>query len=228
MALASEIITRALRGIGAIDAIETPSAEDMSAGLLALNDLVEAYSIKRGAVYAQTTETFTLTQGDGSYTIGSAGDIATARPLRIESAFLRDGATDYQLEVISSRDQYNAIEYKSSSGLPGRLYYDPTYATGSVYFDLLPNKAYVLHLTSWKPFSAFASSGSSVAVPGYYSRYWRLCLQIDLAPEYGRPIDPMWVAAKAELEADMRALHKRDVKAKFDFVPARSFNIQAG
>lgn len=228
MATASDIITRALRGIGAIDAVETPSAEDMGAGLAAINELMESYSIKRGTIYAQVSESFTLTPGDGAYSFGSGGDINTARPLRIESAFLRDGSTDYPLEVISSRDQYNAIEDKTIGGLPARLYYDPTYTTGSVYFDLLPDKAYVLHLTSWKPFSTFASSGSSVSVPGYYSRYWRLCLQIDLAPEYGRPIDPMWVAAKEELEADMRTLHKRDVRAQFDFVPARKFNINAG
>lgn len=228
MATAGEIITRALRGIGAIDAIETPSAEDMSAGLLALNDLVEAYSIKRGSIYAQATETFTLTPGDGSYTIGSAGDIATARPLRIESAFLRYGAIDYPLEIIASRDQYNAIEYKSVGGLPARLYYDPTFSSGTILFDRLPDKAYQLHLTSWKPFTAFASSGAVVNMPGYLSRYWRICLQIELAAEYGKPIEPVWIGQKDEMESDMRALHRRDVRSCFDIAAARDFNIQAG
>lgn len=228
MALASEIITRALRGIGAIDAIETPSAEDMSAGLLALNDLMESYSIKRGALYAQTSETFALTAGDGAYSIGSAGDIATARPLRIESAFLRDGSNDYALEIVASRDQYNAIGDKSVGGCPSRLYYDPTFSTGNIYFDCLPDKAYVLHLTSWKPFTTFASPNVSVALPGYFNRYWRLCLQIDLAPEYGRQVDPMWLAGKDEIENDMRALHRRDVRSSFDISSSRAYNISAG
>lgn len=228
MALASEIITRALRGIGAIDAIETPSAEDMSAGLLALNDLVEAYSIKRGSIYAQTTETFTLTQGDGSYTIGSAGDIATARPLRIESAFLRDGSVDYPLEIINSRSLYNEIADKSASGMPGKLYYDPTYSAGTILLDTLPDKSYSLHLTSWKPFVTFATAYASVNLPGYFTRYWRICLQIDLAPEFGKAVDPIWLAQKDELEHDMRALHRREVRSSFDIVSARDFDIEVG
>lgn len=228
MALASEIITRALRGIGAIDAIETPSAEDMSAGLLALNDVLAAASIKRGSISAQTSETFTLTAGDGTYSIGTAGDIASARPLRIESAFLRDGTVDSSLEVIASRDQYNGISDKSAGGMPSRLYYDPTFATGNIYFDCVPDKAYVLHLTSWKPFTAFASANVSVNLPGYFTRYLRLCLQIDLAPEFGRQIDPIWLAGREEMESDMRALHRRDVRSGFDIGGSRTFNINAG
>lgn len=228
MATASDIITRALRGIGAIDAIETPSAEDMAAGLLALNESLEAYSIRRGAIYAQVSESFSVTQGDGQYSIGSGADFSTTRPLRIESAFLRDGSEDYPLEVVASRDQYNAIGDKSTGARPSKLFYDPTFANGTILFDSLPDKAYTLHISAWKPFSTFASHGSSVALPGYFNRYWRLCLMIDLAPEFGRPIDPMWMAQKEEMESHMRTLHRRDVKASFDIATARQFDINAG
>lgn len=225
MATAADIITRALRGIGAIDAIETPSAEDMSAGLLALNELLEAYSLKRGAIYAQVTESVTLTVGDGQYSMGTGADLNTVRPLRIESAFLRDGSTDYPLEVIASRDQWNAIGNKAVTARPSQLFYDATFANGTVLFDTLPDKAYTLTLSSWKPFSTFDSAYATVALPGYFNRYWRLCLMMDLAPEYGRPVDPLWLVQKDELEAYMRTLHRRDVKAAFDMTGGRPFDI---
>jgi hypothetical protein len=45
MTTARDIITRSLRELGVVDAIETPSAEDADVGLATLNDMLAAWEL---------------------------------------------------------------------------------------------------------------------------------------------------------------------------------------
>ncbi len=225
MATGTSIITRALRMCGAIDAIETPSATDLANGLDALNELISSMSIARGLIYAQTTETLTLTIGDGSYSIGTGADFNTARPLAIESAYITSNGVDTPL-YISGRNEYNALADKSTQGLPGTLYYDPTFTNGNVRFYPVPDAAYVVTVSTWKEISQIAAVGDSVSLPEYLLTYLKVALAINLAGEYRQPISPAWVDQRDELARYMRNLHRQPVKATFDLAYGAPYSIE--
>ena len=59
---------------------DTLAAADMDDGLRFLNSMLESWGLIRQNIFKVNTETFALTAGDQTYTIGSGGDFNTARP----------------------------------------------------------------------------------------------------------------------------------------------------
>jgi hypothetical protein len=43
-----------------------------------------------------------------------------------------------------------------------------------------------------------------------------MCLQIDLAPDYGRAIEPMWEMQRQDLRTQITAVHGRRSRVSFD------------
>jgi hypothetical protein len=227
MATATSIINRALRMCGAIDAIETPSAADLSNGLDALNEIIAGMSIARGLIHAQTTETLTLTGGDGNYSIGSGADFDTARPIAIESAYITVNGIDSPL-CIDGRNAYNAIADKTTQGTPSTLYYDATFANGNIRFYPVPDEAYTVTISAWKEISQIAAVGDAVSLPEYLLSYLKVALAINLAHEYRQPVSSAWVEQREELARHMRNIHRQPVRAMFDMVTPQPYNIEAG
>lgn len=223
MTTATSIITRALRGMGVISATQTPSADDIAAGLESLNDVLAALSLSRGAFPAQTTQVITLTAGDGIYSIGAGADFNVARPLRVESAFITINGMDMQL-VVGSRADYDALPEKLDSGQPDRVFYDATSANGDIRFYPVPDDAYSVTLTCWCEFTQLSGIGATVVLPNYLTAYLRVALMVALAPEYSRPVDQMWLAQMDSMERKMLTLHRPMPKAMFDI--ARPFDIE--
>ncbi len=227
MATATSIITRALRMCGAIDAIETPSADDLSNGLDALNEVIAGASLARGLIHAQTTETLTLTLGDANYSIGSGADFNTARPIAIESAYITDDGIDSPL-YIEGRNAYNNIADKTTQGSPSTLYYDPTFANGNIRFYPVPDAAYTVTISSWKEISQVAAVGDAITLPEYLLAYLKVALAIKLAHEYRQPVSQEWINQREELARQMRNIHRQPVKACFDMVTPQPYNIEVG
>lgn len=69
---ALDIIVGALRNINALEAGETPSAQDANDALQVLNDMLESWSIDKCLVFAQTENFLNFTAGQYQYTIGNA------------------------------------------------------------------------------------------------------------------------------------------------------------
>lgn len=227
MTTASQLITRSLRTIGAITATEAPSADDLSAGLDALNDVLAALSTKRGAFPAQTNHSLTLTAGDGQYSIGSGADFAVARPLRVESAYITVNGLDVQLTV-GSREDYNGIVEKSETGEPTHVFYDATSANGTLYFYPVPTYSYACVLTCWTEFTQVSGVNDSLVMPTYLVSYLRYAVAIILAAEMQRPIDPAWVEMRDSLDRQMATLHRPTPKASFDISAAKPYDIEVG
>ena len=215
MTTASSIIARALRGLGVIDAVQTPSAEDAANGLEALNDVLAALSLSRGMFPAQATQTITLTPGDGIYSIGSGADLNVARPLRVESAYITISGQDIPLSV-GTREDYNGLTEKTRAGVPDRVFYDATSANGDLRFYPVPDAAYVVTLTSWCQFTRLSGHSATVLLPDYLTAYLRLALMVALAPEYQRPMEQSWLIQMDGMERKMSALHRTVPKAMFE------------
>jgi hypothetical protein len=122
--------------------------------------------------------------GSASYTIGTGGIFNTVRPLRIVDAFIRDSnGFDYPVDVTMTRHEYDAISDKTASARPTRLYYDPQYALGIIYFDYAPDIVETLYLVSEKSITELANTDTTVSLPDYYKMALIFNLAILLAAD---------------------------------------------
>lgn len=182
-----DLIKGAMRKIGALTKSETPDADESQDALNALNAILASWSNQSSKVYARTTDTFTLVAGTNSYSIGPSLTFNSARPIKIVSAYTRDGTTDYVMESIND-ETYAAILDKSSRGRPYYINYTPGMPGGTIKMWPSPDKAYSLLLVSEKELSSVTLAGD-VSFPPGWERALTYSLALDLAPEYGVPID---------------------------------------
>jgi hypothetical protein len=75
MTQAIDIISRALKDIGALEAGETPAPADAQDAFDMLNDMLDQWSNEQMMVFYKTEIIFTLTSGQTQYTIGPGGQI---------------------------------------------------------------------------------------------------------------------------------------------------------
>lgn len=188
MTTARQIIKRALQRNGVLTKGEEPSAGEASDGLLALNDLIGSWSNDSLLIYARLSESFPLVSGQASYTIGSGGDFNTARPLQILSAFTRIGSTDYNIEVINGVTYDEIIQKNISSSIPDVLFYDGNNPLGTIKIYPVPTTG-TLHIRTEKELTEFASLDTDVDFPPGWDRALIYNLAMEIAGEYGQPVD---------------------------------------
>lgn len=183
----NSLIKSSLRAIGAIATGETPSAAEMADGLEALNMLLKLLSAKPSTmVYAITKDSFALAAGTASYTWGTTGTWNTARPARVQGAFVRDAnGSDHHVGLIGE-GQYRGFSLKSNSARPDKLFYNPAYPNGTAYVYPTPAAVETIHLDSLKPLTTFTSLIATIELPGEYEELLKWNLAVRLAPEYGK------------------------------------------
>ena len=124
----NEIITMAYQHMGIIGDGEVPTAEQYTKGAMFLNAIVKEWQSDGMPLWKITTFSFTPTASDGTYTIGSGGDISRAAgpPLKMLQAWYRNTSTnvDTPLQLITKAD-YNRLSPKTQEGTPNSLWYDP-------------------------------------------------------------------------------------------------------
>jgi hypothetical protein len=185
-----QIIKCALQDIGAIAKQESPGADEIADGLLKLNVMIDAWSVRSLVVLGTVLEGFALTGGKRAYTIGQGGDFATDKPSRVTDAFVRDSAgTDTPLEIIT-QGEYDRLPDKTvATGRPLALSFDPGPAQAAVpagVVSLYPapdaSTQYTLYLGEQKPLAEFHLPSDAVTFqPAYYEaleynlalRLWR-------------------------------------------------------
>jgi hypothetical protein len=191
----NDLIKHALLNIGAIGEGDTPNSTQYTDGAMLLNMIVKARHADGMPLWAIKQTSFPLT-ASASFTIGTSQTINIARPLKILSAFTRDTAatpdSDLLITVIT-RDEYEALTAKESTGTPLKLYYDPQggqTAYGTIYLWPKPDATAIANRTCYiryqRPFDDFDSSSDTPDFP----QEWFLALLWELswamAPMYGR------------------------------------------
>ena len=180
MATAKTITDAAYR----LNSILFSSTNQDDNALEALNNMISSWSAEGLLVPYNTTETFTLTIGESTYTIGSGGSFNTVRPLRVIDAFIRDvNSEDYSVDVSMTRVEYNAITQKNAIARPTRLYFDPQYPKGNICFNYESDTAETLYLTSEKTITEFAALSTTVDLPAFYKEALVYNLAIRLSQE---------------------------------------------
>lgn len=192
MATASDLIKSSLRAIGAIASGETPSASEQSDALDVLNDILEEWSNDGFMIFEKKVEEFTFTPDTASYSIATGATFNSARPQVILEARVKKAGEQYEypLKVLSHQEWARIAQKTLSADLPTSVYYNRTYPSGTLYFWPVPDAANTLVLHSLKPLTAIASAATTLSYPPGYKKALKYVLASELAPEFGRPLDP--------------------------------------
>lgn len=215
MADAAAIITAAFQKIG----VETPTSAQTASALISLNNMVSLLGADQ-MMYSVTSESFTATVDDTTYTVGTSGDVDTVRPNKIVSCYLRDGNNyDWPVKVMSGID-YNKLSNKSFTARPTELYFLPEYPLAKIIFNYAPDYAYTVYLESWKNFTEFATTATTVTLPNEYKEALVYNLAVSLGEDWDRQT-PKTVLMKAEqykeIIARLNASQRAVPRARFDF-----------
>jgi hypothetical protein len=203
------LITYALKNVGAFSESETPTTQSVTDAAMLLNLIVKAWHSDGMPAWAQKLFNFALT-ATASYTIGTGATINTPAPVKVLGAYRRNTTSliDNDLEVIT-REEYDRITNKSTTGTPLKVFYEPQGAqssTGTIYVWPLPDSDaianYSIYLRFERPYEDFDSSSDEPDFPQafYLPILWQLTWAI--APSYGIPLDErkLWLAEATSLK----------------------------
>jgi hypothetical protein len=188
MTTARDIITRALQRNGILTKGESPSGDEASDGLTALNDMIASWSNDSLLIYARISESFPLVSGQSSYTIGPSGNFNTTRPLQILTAFTRIGNIDYEMSIIPEQAFDGITQKNISSSIPEVMFYQAGFPLGTITIYPVPTTG-TLHIRSEKQLTELSSLDVDVDFPPGWERALIFNLAIEIAGEYGQTVD---------------------------------------
>jgi hypothetical protein len=195
MATGTDICTSALLKARVTGVGNEADAEQISRALSLLNDMLALWSSQRWLTY-HLLDFAVVSTGAQSYSIGPGGDInVTARPDRIESAYVRilnQGGlpVDYPLTPILAREDYSRVALKTLVSQPDSYFYDSDFPLGKIYPLPIPRAAiYELHVTTRVIMPQLATAATDIALPPEYNHAIKWNLAVLIRAEWGYPED---------------------------------------
>jgi hypothetical protein len=191
---ASTLIDASLRGLGVLESGDTADATTLTNCTTVLNMMLKDWQTDGIKLWTVTEYTLPLVLNQTSYTIGEGGtyNLNQPKPLRLIGAFLRNVGTTPTVDIpmqIISRQEYNLLGSKSSTGQVNSVYYEPlnTYGTLKVFLtpDYTTSTNYQLYLIVQRPIYDIANSTDVPDLPSEWFQALRWGLMSELAPEYG-------------------------------------------
>ena len=221
-----DICTAALQDCGRLGLGMNPLAEDLSIAGSRGQWMLQQWERKRWLIYHLVTQVVTSTGQTTPDSVGpTGGGLApqvssgtfgfSARPNRIESAFLRqsavafpNGPIDYPLTLLESFEDYNQIRIKGLQNWAFAIFYDPAWPLGQLYLWPWPQaNLYAIGITVREQLpAAFSLAGNPLTakmnLPFEYYEAIVSNLAVVLRARYGLatwPGDPLPMRAKNSL-----------------------------
>lgn len=184
------LINGALRIAGAIGQGETPTADQTTEAMQALNLMVKAFQADGMPLWAIKQYTVTLTNAAATYTIGTGQTVDTPKPLKVIQAYRHDSTTgiDVPLRVVT-RQEYNMLGNKTTTGVPVQIFYEPLNTYGVLHVYPVPDATVASESTIvivyQRPFEDFDSVSDEPDFPQEWYDAVKFGLADRLTPEYG-------------------------------------------
>lgn len=231
MTTAREVCEAALRKIGVAARGQGLAAEDASQALDALARMIDGWANEELMVPQVTMESFSISAGTGSYTIGSGQDFNTTLPLEIVAASVRDSAGIDTPATCRTVEQYERVAAKSVQGRPAELYFDRGASTGTIHLLPVPDASYTLRLDSLKPLASPTKLDDNIVFPAGYIRALIYNLSLELAPEYGKTPSAIVIGVAGQSKSTIKARNFRPAISRVDDALLRrrgaSYNINS-
>jgi hypothetical protein len=213
----TDLITLALKDIGALGIGQAASAEDTADALATLNMMLGQWGAERLSVY-HLSDTAIQSTGAQSYSVGPGGAFNIARPIKINAAYARltssgaGNAIDYPIRLIDAHEDYAGISVKSLASFPEWGFYDSSFPMGNLFLYPVPNSSFELHIVTMDSLPQLLAAATALNLPAPYLAAIRYNLAVYLAPSYG--IDPSGALVRLAMNA------KRVIKRMNNQVPS--------
>jgi hypothetical protein len=201
------IITTALRKLQVIELGVTPDADTITNAAQSLNIMIKAWQSNGIKLWTIDEYTLPLVTNQNAYTISPAGpDLVGNKPLKVIQAWLRNTQVTPNIDTplqILSKQEYNILGSKQSTGTANSIFYDVRATTGILYVYLMPdaNTAahYQLHFVAQRPMTDIATGTDIPDFPTEWQQALIWGLADELAIEYGCHINQRQeIAVKAD------------------------------
>jgi hypothetical protein len=202
-----QIITLALRKIGILEIGDVPDPATIANASMSLNLFIKHMSTDGLKMWKNSELVIPLISGQTQYNLGGstsalmydtqAPTVAiTDKPLKIIQGFYRNNQSTPPVDVpvlLLSKQEYNVLGSKYSTGTANSIFYDPKKLTGilSVYLtpDVNAQTNLELHVVAQLPLNDINSATDMADFPNEWTNclVWNLADQ--LALEYGIPMN---------------------------------------
>jgi hypothetical protein len=223
----AQLIYGALRLLGVLRPGMTANASSMTDGLSEANDLLDNWNTDRLKVFSIFEQSFALTTGQLSYTLGTGGQWNAPRPVKIEGASLivnYSGIPTVTPLKLLTDPEYQAISVPSiSSTIPYWLYCD--YAFPLAHCKVFPVPAdptALVELSMWQQFTAFPDLTTNVNFPPGYALALRYNLAVQMAASFQITAK---VAPNLELIVGLAKQYRADIEALNSFTPTMRTDV---
>jgi len=217
MATTSSVISAASTKIG----VESPTDAQNAQALVSLNNMLTLWGADF-LDYAVVSSSVAIGTGGAEYTVGSGGDLDEARPLIVNSCYIRNSdGHDFFLEPMSS-EEYNSILDKDASMRPTKYYFLPEYTLSKVIFNSVPDATYTAYFEFSKNFSVYAtvSTTTTITLPPAYLGPLVDNLAVSLSEDWDRKVKPTLYKRAEEgkdIVSALAASTKTVSSARFEF-----------
>lgn len=217
----NDIIQSALRKLGVLAEGQTPSTQNYSDGMMALNTVIAQLRAVGMPLWARSEYTFTPTTG--TYTIGTSMTLNTPFPVKLLQAFRTETNAKIPMEL-TSREDFNTLP-TTSTGSPIKINYQPFVNYGTISFWPTPTatNTSTVTLVYQRPYQYFTTSTETMDFPEEWYNAIIYNLAVRLAPEWGVPLpDRQMLMQEAKMYTE-DALMVGQEDASFFIAPQRNY-----
>ena len=231
---AGEQINRALRLLGVLAEGETPSAAASQDALMALNQMIDSWSIERLAVFCTQDQIFTWPAGLISRTLGPSGDFVGLRPVLLDDAtYYRDPGTNVSFGIkFINQQQYDGIAVKTvSSTYPQVCFVNMGFPDVTMTIYPRPTRDLEWHFVSVQELDKPVDLSTVMYYPPGYLRAFTYNLAMEFAPEFGVEPSPQVQRIAMTSKRDLKRINNPDdvMSMPYAIVATRQrFNVYTG
>ena len=237
-----QLIKTALQDIGAVAKSEMPTSDEMTDGLVKLNFMIDAWSVRSLMVLGTVLEGFPLTAGTVClhHRTGRRSSTRPGLP-RSRTPISGTATTRIRRSTSLTSDEYDAIEDKAiGTGRPQGLFFDPGLTQqasflGTIYLYPAPDAStpYTLYVGEQKALTEFVNLTDTVTFQPAYYEALEYSLAVRLWPQYhsgAQPIENDLKALAAEAVRTIETMNARRVTASIEVPGSKrgSYNIYTG
>jgi hypothetical protein len=202
------VLTDALKLIGVVAGHEVPTSAEQTDSFARLNELIDSWGTHAQTLLVPRRDVVPLVIGQQTYTIAPVGaDLVLPVPITIDAVSVLLASTP-PTEVfldLGTDQAYIGQAQKTLRGTPPlAAAYTRTHAGGELWVWPVPSAASSLVLYWHEPLAQFPDLVTPVSLAAGYAKALRTNLAIELAPEFGRPVDPLVLRLAAESLADIK------------------------
>src|SRR4029434_1146018 len=217
---ALQVITDALKLLGVVAGHEVPRSAEQTDAFARLNELIDSWGTHAQTLYLPHRALLTTVPMQQTYTVGPGGDLSvTPIPVTIDAAaWQTSDSMPVEVALGLATDQaYVGQPVKTLTGAtPQAVSYTRGAPLGEVWVWPVPSVVTTLVLYWRDPVAQFPDLVTPVALLPGYAKALRTNLAIELAPEFGRVVDPTVERLARESLADVKRANLPSVEIGID------------